>query len=296
MIPKLPIRKTHLLNALMCMFLGSSESLALTAANIDSASITDPKAKAAAEVMAAKLSTLREYTCTISTINTLPKGQIAMTEQLWAKGPKRLVVQQNTAHLAAALRGSRTYVYDDGNTVITHTQPAPGAAEAFTKKIIEGGKTTLEQARKMAEPFAKASAQRYDMQRLRSSPGLADVNFYADWLGNPFHNCDMATLRLDGETTSAWHLSSSYKAVPRAGVAKYMIAKADGTVRRVDLVLPTAQADVQMPTIVTVSNILLNPPQGIPDATFNYTPPAGVTLTDGTDQIIEASQKTAAKP
>lgn len=271
--------------ALIMIFVCKDVPAQAPSSAVNTSAIKDPKAKAAVEQIQKLIAGIREYTCTVQTSTALPKGSLSMTEQFWCKPPVLLNVQANREHPVATVRGNTTFYYSDGKTLVLHQKPGPGAMAAFTEMFSKSGRASADQVQRMASDAAKPKAFRYDLAKLGAAGMKTDGLFYSEHVMKPFSSCNMETVMLESETADAWTLSAVYNYPGGQGKSSLVIGKKDGAVR--SIVTDSSAGK----TTVAISGLQINPAAGIPAATFQYTPPPGVTVTDNTDAFIQQKKR-----
>ncbi len=250
----------------------------------------EPALQKVVDEIMAKNNDVRSYTCVWdgSETSKIPKGPRAGQMAEWEfheerafKRPDRLrikftSVKNPMAHLTGQVRDQVI----DGATCWDYLQTPAGAGQkmvaAMRKNLSEAEKTDIIRRHEAPHVF------RNDIQRLREA-GVWETHVLPEWerLLVPFKLCDMSTLKLESEDEDQWVFSAKpirlMKFYERITLT---IAKADGILREMRGTL----ADGAGENVQRISNLVLNP--DLPDATFAFTPPEGVEMTDSTDMNI----------
>lgn len=263
---------------------------ALPAANLPA----DPVVRKLYEEIMAKNNAVQSYTCDwegserATVIEGARAGEVfelVHTESRAFKRPQLLHVRSaQVKHSALLWREGlvwETYVDGAFSWQYNHAGP-PGSGQAAAGAF--GGKLSDAQRAEIARRQETAHIFRANIAQLRAG-GVWDTKIWPDResLLSPFALCDLSTLALDTEDAETWTFSAkpATRAAENLRQLKVIIGKSDGILRE----LRGALAQTDGENVQKVSNLKLNPE--LPDATFQFTPPAGVEVTDSTEMELQ---------
>jgi hypothetical protein len=125
---------------------------------------------------------------------------------------------------------------------------------------------------------------KYDLSRLQAAGySVERVWPTSRQILNPFHPCDMATLRLESQNNDAWVFTSKpIREMEQMHIAlvRITLGKADGILRKSEYI----ETNPSLFTVCVLTDVRVN--SALSDDSFHYTPPSGVEVKDLTDSEI----------
>lgn len=257
----------------------------------DMSSIRDQKARDAATQIQEMLADVQEYVCG-GEISLRTAGEVRgkevrnhIVDQIeWNFRRPNLAVHRGTSvkTVLPAWEGKKTDTYYNAAYRWTIETYPPGAGEklADAKKMPPGLKRIA-----FINSYRQPKATKFDLNKFRDA-GLADYfRDSIDVLLNPFKHCEIETITIEREDDEVW----VFVANPRQGwdhpmkfiSIRLTIGKSDGVVRET-----AYDGNEGNDWTFSISDVRLNP--DLDDSVFEFTPPEGIDVEDGTDGMIEA--------
>lgn len=253
----------------------------------------DPKAKGVLEAIKVKTSQIKEFTCVVEQIENMPNSaQNIWRDEQGYRAPDLFYIKKvNSKHIIPNIIGMY-HIISDGKQLAVYTAHPAGSGGFYLgekfQKLPEAERTRLKREHETPK------IEEYDFARLRQGgvlPEKAMIEMGRGWvLIRPMHFfqdfaslIDINSMQLISEDNDNWQLECR---IATGGGKKMQIAvnKQDGLVRRV-----TFGQNI----IFTVKDIRFNP--SLPDKVFSMAPPAGVQVTDRTDDLIQRMKEMSGK-